>query len=428
MKTTLNIVAVLALVALAVGLATATQPNPLWTPPKSRVIIPSSVIFPDQQIPLRFFHDKHLAEEIECSTCHESAESSIRSSDVLVPVGAEGEETCTLCHDMEGGAKAEPPSACSTCHGTGYVPEFAEGVAKHESQKALNRPAAIVIPPPNIKMNHKIHVDKGIACTTCHGSMKEIQVATRDNALPHMGTCLNCHDGSKAPSECRTCHLAGKNGKLITTFGTGELKPAGHFRNDAHDDHYLQTHAMTARGDEAYCGQCHEDKFCLACHSGVSRPLSIHPNNWVLTHPLSARRNNPTCNSCHRTQTFCLDCHKRMKVVKAIEFNPAQSSQSYDKFKYGAFHPPGWVGYNEKGGRVANHHAVHAQRNIRSCTACHSERTCTGCHATGQGQMFQGGGINPHGRGFKGSSKCRALKSRNSRVCTKCHAPGQGCD
>ncbi|HIA02048.1 MAG TPA: hypothetical protein EYN66_09080 [Myxococcales bacterium] len=426
MRISLRIVAVLALLALVVGIATATQEVSIWTPAKGRAIIPSSVIFPDQQIPLRFFHDKHIAEEIDCTTCHEEAETSIRASDVLVPVGAAGEEVCTVCHDFEEGAKADPPSACSTCHGEGYVPEFEEGVPKHESQKALNKPASIVIPTPNLRMNHKVHIDKGIACSECHGTLKDIQIATRENALPHMGTCLNCHDGSQAPSECRTCHLAGKTGKLLTTFGSGELKPAGHFRNDAHDDQYLQNHKMTAKGDEAYCGQCHEEKYCLQCHNGVSRPLSIHPNNWILTHPLSARRNNPTCTSCHRTQSFCLECHKRMKVVSKVEFSSSHQSQSFDESRFGRFHPPNWSDRGSKL-RADNRHAVHAQRNIRTCAACHSERTCTSCHATSEGQ-FKGTNTNPHGAGFRNSRKCRALQSRNSRVCTKCHAPGQGCN
>jgi len=420
------IVLVLSGVALLVGVATADRSNPLSTPPKERPFTPSSLIFPDQDIPLRFFHDKHLAEEIDCTTCHEPAEESVRSSDVLVPVGLEGEEACTLCHDLEEGAQADPPSACSTCHTDSYEPTFPEGVAPHESDKVLNRPPAMHIPAPRIKMNHKIHVDKGIACTTCHGEMTDIQVATRDNSLPVMGKCMECHDGQQASSECRTCHMSRPDGRLVTTFGTQLLKPAGHYRMDAHDEHYLKTHAQTARGDEAYCSQCHEESYCLKCHNGVARPLKIHPNNWILIHPISARRNDPTCSSCHRAQTFCVNCHQRSGVADNHTYGPNGKSMGmgYDKGRFGTFHPDGWVGAGEKNmARGPNHHSFQAKRNIRACASCHVERTCAQCHApqTNTG-LYTGRGISPHGPGFSKSRRCKALLRTNQRVCTKCHA------
>ncbi|MFT7624762.1 MAG: hypothetical protein ACI9WU_003952 [Myxococcota bacterium] len=418
-KRTLTLIVLLAL-GLSVGLATAGQDNPLGTPPIGRKFIPSSVIFPDQQIPLRFFHDKHIAEEIDCTTCHDSAETSITSSDVLVPVGAEGEEICTNCHDFEEGAAGEPPGACSTCHFEDYKPRFPAGVEPYESQKALNRPAAIDIPVPNLKMNHKVHIDKGIACSRCHGDLSGVQVATRENALPSMNTCLECHDGKTAPDECRTCHISKPDGRLVTRFASGELKPAGNYRNDAHDDAYLQTHAQTAKGEEAYCSNCHQDKFCLECHNGVMKPISVHPNNWILTHPVSARRNMPNCASCHRSQNFCLDCHKRSKVVTPTEFPVAGGTQGFDRTRFGGFHPAGWItgtdGSLKKGSpRGPNHHSYHAQRNIRQCAACHTERTCIGCHSANTLK------INPHPPAFGRSGKCKALRATNKGMCSKCH-------
>jgi hypothetical protein len=408
--------------AILVGVAVAANLDPLKTPPKNKAWTPSPVIFPEQQLPLRFFHDKHLAEEVECTTCHETAETSIRASDNLLPTGLEGEEVCTTCHDLEEGAKGDPPAACTTCHTDAYKPAFASGAKPHESDKTTNKPMPLVIPSPNLKMNHKIHIAKGIACTTCHGKMTDIQIATRENALPMMGKCLDCHNGVKAPSECKTCHIAHPDGRLVTNLATGVLKPSGHYRNDAHNENYLKTHAQTARGDETYCSTCHADRFCLDCHSGVQRPMKIHPNNWVLMHPMSARRHDPTCSSCHRAQTFCLDCHKRMKVVSQSEFRLKGTGQGYTLNKLSSFHPPGWVGTVAKGSvRGRNHHSFQAQRNIRVCASCHTERTCTTCHSTTMGGTFKGLGISPHGMGFSGSRKCRALKARNMRVCTKCH-------
>ena len=424
MKTVIRLGVVLLLIGVLVGLAIARNPNPLATAPKARAYLPSDVIFGDQTIPLRFVHDKHLAQEVDCETCHEAAESSVSAADLLIPHGFEGEEVCTNCHDLESGEKGEPPSGCSTCHFSSYDPKIPKDKPQFKSDEATVKPALMSIPRPNLKMNHKAHIDKGIKCVRCHGGLEGIQVATRDNALPVMNTCLECHDGKQAPSECRTCHLAKPDGRLVTDFANGKLKPAGHFRNDAHDDNYLRNHADTARGDEQYCSNCHQEKFCLDCHNGVSRPLTIHPNNWIITHPISARRNSPTCTSCHRTQTFCLDCHKRSKVATTIELNPTANAQGFSS-KLGAFHPDGWVqGTN---GKIDNnvprgptHHSFHAQRNIRQCASCHTERTCTNCHSS-ISHPGSANAINPHGRTFGKSRKCKALRATNRRVCEKCH-------
>ena len=150
-------------------------------------------------IPLRFFHDKHIAEEIDCTTCHEAAEESVSSADQLVPVGAEGEETCTLCHDFSEGEKADPPSACWQCHTKNYEPKPLPGAAKDEFRKVENNPEPMLLPRAHLKMNHKVHVDKGIPCAKCHGEMT-IQVATRDNSLPLMNTCMECRLPGRASS------------------------------------------------------------------------------------------------------------------------------------------------------------------------------------------------------------------------------------
>ena len=416
-------------VAAAVGVALAARDNPLATRPLGRAFLPSDVIFPAQSVPLRFFHDKHLKADMSCTDCHDRAASSVRSEDLLVPHGADGEAICTTCHDVSSGAKADPPSACQTCHGATYQPTFPAGADRSDTSKALNRPAGVVIPTPHIKMNHKVHVAKGIKCTECHGPMTGIQVATRDNALPVMSKCLECHDGRKAPSACRTCHVTRPDGRLQTEFAEGRLQPSGRYRNDAHNEAWVTRHAPAARNDEQYCAQCHEEKFCLKCHNGVLRPLKIHPNNWVHLHSMAARRNIPNCQSCHRTQSFCIQCHKRMRVVTKTEFDATKQGQGFPVgTKLARFHPPDWVGDLKNGSaRGRNHHSFQAQRNLRACAACHTERTCVACHAP-NGTVglkapgrYSGQGINPHGSRFRGSIKCESLLRGNRRVCTKCH-------
>jgi c(7)-type cytochrome triheme protein len=417
-KVVLRTALVVLAVGIGIGMAVADKRNPLATPPEGRKFLPSPVIFPDQSIPLRFFHDKHLAQDIDCETCHEAANESMSSADVLVPQGFEGEEICTNCHDFSEGAQADPPSDCATCHTDSYKPDYPPGGGPDDWQKVKNRPAGVEIPRPFIKMNHKVHVDKGIKCSTCHGDLSKVQVATRENALPVMDTCLECHNGVNAPKECRTCHLTKPDGRIQTDLPTGTLKPQGRYFGDTHDDNYLQTHAISAKGDDAHCANCHARKFCLDCHNGVAKPFKIHPNNWSLLHPLAARRNTPNCSSCHRSQNFCIQCHKRMKVVHTTEYPSAKQGQAWNKTKLGGFHPPGWVGtVQNDSSRGPNHHSFHAQRNIRACASCHTEKSCTSCH----GSTGIGANINPHPIGFRTSNRCKAMRASNIRMCTKCH-------
>jgi hypothetical protein len=80
----------------------------------------------------------------------------------------------------------------------------------------------------------------------------------------------------------------------------------------------------------------------------------------------------------------------------------------------GRFHPPGWAA---AGARGPDHHATEAQKNIRACSSCHREDFCLECHTAEPMRM----GISPHGPGWRNSSRCRALASKNQRVCLRCH-------
>ncbi len=388
----------------------AKKAGPAHTPPK-RKHLPSPVLFPDQYIPLAFDHKVHVDKAgVECTFCHDSAEGSVVSSDNLLPVGAEGEEICLGCHLAgEPGDEDMPSGTCETCH-RGYQPQFPAGGDPTETTSAINMPPLIILPKPHIKMNHKVHVDKGIKCVTCHNEVPGVQVATRDNGLPLMGTCLTCHTGDEAPLNCATCHETERNGKVRTDYGAqGEIRPSGRYFGDAHDTAFLKDHAAIGRAREEYCANCHTKNFCQDCHTGALRPGRVHPANWILIHPVRTRGNDLACQSCHRLQTFCTSCHERSGVVmsgQAASF-PSESLK---------FHPMGWN--NQPGTvRAPQHHSFQAQRNLRACVACHSENDCTQCHAT-LGQ--QGLGVNPHPINFK--SNCRTRMRANPNTCTRgCH-------
>jgi hypothetical protein len=332
---------------------------------------PSEVIFPSQQLPLRFSHQKHLAKGVACDFCHEKAPGSKRAADNLIP----DEEVCTTCHpvDREHPERvARSATACSFCHPAG-----------------IDR--RVVIPPPNLRFDHSIHVQKGVPCTHCH-DMNRVDVATRAQ-LPEMSQCLRCHDSARglfhAPSRCSTCHLTQPDNTLVQVFASGSLRPSGKIRGDAHTLDFRLHHAQVAQNEEKYCASCHRQDFCQACHNGVLKPFDFHGNDYVSRHPIDARRNDPDCNACHRRQSFCLTCHERLGVVD-----------------------------------LRTGHAWQAQRNLRQCVACHRQETCLECHASSSlgGPVAGKMSVNPHPPDWAGSIRCQSLADRNVRMCLRCHS------
>jgi len=366
---------------------------------------PSSIIFPDQSLPLRFSHEIHTS-FMECRDCHAEAYSSVRSRDVNLPK----EASCFDCHDAEKAARGETvdiPASCDTCH-PGYKPEWLPGADFSDTKQVKVFPAPIIIPEPQIKFNHRVHVDRGIGCQACHQSMGSIELATRDNALPLMETCIGCHDGKAASDTCKTCHITTPDGRVDWRLPGGKLIPEGWYFMDAHDEDWVYSHKDVSSLGDQKCMSCHTQKECLDCHNGVQKPLKVHPNNWIVQHSMAAKRNEPECSSCHRSQTFCVDCHQATKVAYDAPNRPANGL---------SFHPEGWAEFGQRG---PNHHSFEAQRNIRACASCHTEASCIACHST---SGVGGVNVNPHPPGWDNSEACVRMRDKNERVCYKCHTP-----
>ena len=374
---------------------------------------PSPVIFGPQYIPLAFDHKVHVVgTNTPCEECHEKALESVRVDDRLVPT----KEGCGSCHAAGAEATREERSkTCRLCH-PGYVPSWPEGADGGDTSKVLNPPPAMVIPRPNLKMNHLVHVEAGTPCTGCHVGVDQAGLATRDNALPLMATCLTCHDGRRASKRCTTCHLSAPTGKLRTSLPTGKLRPSGRYLGDPHDASFVKDHAAVARARRPYCESCHTRKDCSDCHTGYLRPGRVHPSNWTLVHPVRARGNDLNSTSCLRLQSFCADCHTRSGAVSS-------GPNAYERSRE-SFHPAGWLdpGPGRQGKpRSPEHHAYQAQRNLRTCASCHSESSCVTCHAAGSLNRL-GAPVNPHPSGFKDA--CRGRKKANEAMCLRCHASG----
>jgi hypothetical protein len=273
--------------------------------------------------------------------------------------------------------------------------------------------ARIAIPPPHLKFSHARHATT--ACQDCHGGLDDVALATRDH-LPSMDSCLTCHDGVRAADACTTCHLATPGGRVRIELPDGPLVPTGGATGAMHDLEFRTRHDAIARAEPKTCAACHEQRFCADCHAGAMKPLDFHPGDYIALHAVEARRGVPDCGACHKSQRFCVGCHERSGVGVRAE-------SGFDRVGVvGRFHPAGWTSDL----RGPDHHATEAQKNLKSCASCHREDFCAECHTAEPGRM----GVSPHGPGWRGSGRCRALAAKNQRMCLRCHIEQSrvGCD
>lgn len=121
----------------------------------------------DQPVP--FSHEHHVSGlGIDCRYCHTSVEDS---SFAGIP----------------------PTKTCMTCHSVIWTnAELLEPV--RESWRT-NQPIVwqrVHNLPGYVYFNHGIHVNKGIGCYTCHGSVDRMPLMWQ-NATLQMSWCLECH-------------------------------------------------------------------------------------------------------------------------------------------------------------------------------------------------------------------------------------------
>jgi hypothetical protein len=139
---------------------------------------------PDQ--PIAFPHRTHLLIGAQCMYCHPAA---AWGPDAGLPTTSK----CWGCHQQVEKQSAELDKLA------GYV-ERGEQIPW----------VPVAMQPDFVHFNHRTHVDSGIQCTVCHGTMSEMTVA-EPQPRQTMGWCLSCHqktgpDNFIRLSDCATCH------------------------------------------------------------------------------------------------------------------------------------------------------------------------------------------------------------------------------
>ncbi|MFH0991859.1 MAG: cytochrome c3 family protein [bacterium] len=143
--------------------------------------------------PIAFSHKLHAGTmRIDCKYCHTAATSSPHASVPAVSI-------CMNCHSV---ARKNRPEIVKL---TKY---FEEGVAL--PWKRVHKV------PDYAYFNHSVHVNKGIDCVNCHGTIEAMDVVSQVSKFT-MGACLECHrtapkqlahiSGIKVgPEHCAACH------------------------------------------------------------------------------------------------------------------------------------------------------------------------------------------------------------------------------
>jgi hypothetical protein len=237
---------------------------------------------------------KVAASDRFCSTCHATqpaALSAARSVHADVP--------CIVCHEG-GGATAAVT----------YAPNLLrEGVATITGWGVADG----ILPARD--------------CTSCHGDLSTNPATVANHPVGQAQDCVECHGDVAHPE----LHLPG--GDLAVT-------------DAGHPEGFIQTHGGAAIDDPGSCAECHEQKFCEACHLKETFP---HPPGWIDRHGrVEQQKGADTCTTCHGP-SFCAGCH-------GTEIP----------------HRADWLG---------QHDTDLQDRSTTPCMTCHPITDCSTCHS-----------------------------------------------
>jgi cytochrome c7-like protein/class III cytochrome C family protein len=164
-------------------LVTALAAQPAASPQAVKQMVPDnpSEHTPPLQ-PIPYSHKKHLAFGLECKKCHTNPEPG-----KLMTFPATS--TCMECHATI--AKDRPSIQ--------KLAEFAK------SKQALPWVRVYTV-LPGVAWNHRVHLEAGVKCETCHGQVREMEAMSEVTSVTTMYSCLHCHEMSQAKTACDTCH------------------------------------------------------------------------------------------------------------------------------------------------------------------------------------------------------------------------------
>jgi len=311
---------------------------------------------------IKFSHQFHVENDVECEACHTSVEESTVLNQILLP----DMEACSECHDVE------DEENCEMCH-----------------YKDVYEP--LIVKTSELYFNHKFHLtEQKMECQNCHKGLDEEDYSFESSDVnPPMSNCFSCHNNkASAANVCEQCHIS-----------TANLLPAQH-----KEVGFMKEHRYMSMEAGADCAMCHDNNFCEECHVGTNMitednfandfytPYSphrytdnskmqqitfVHDLNYRYNHGIDAKGKFNECSTCHQTETFCAECHN----------SPGSGDYALGGFVPSSHTQPNFttIGVGSGGGL----HAEIAGRDIETCAACHdvqgADPNCILCHVDPDG-------------------------------------------
>lgn len=119
--------------------------------------------------PVQFSHKHHVSQlGIDCRYCHTGVDNSAFAG--LPPT-----ETCMTCHSQ---LWTQAP-----------LLQPVRDSARENKPLRWNRVTSL---PDYVYFNHSVHINRGVACVTCHGRIDQMPMAYRAVEMK-MEWCLQCH-------------------------------------------------------------------------------------------------------------------------------------------------------------------------------------------------------------------------------------------
>lgn len=260
-----------------------------------------------------------------CTGCH-----AIASEVASWEQGPHATVSCYGCHAGPGplGAAA---SSLARARYLRTVGERQTAAAAVSTRRCLSCHSSIRsgVTGARVRMRHSDVIDAGYECVSCHPQAGH-ETLKRQGSIsqPLMSTCLSCHDGSSASSECSICHASGQPLDTAETTGTAVVRlatrctgchtPASAQRCVAchglelpHPAGFMSKHAGLSYRSPALCAKCHEQassRLACGCHQDVNAHGTY--SEWFPLHGPMARSNGPGGCRCHG-QAFCAFCHDK---------------------------------------------------------------------------------------------------------------------
>lgn len=206
--------------------------------------------------------------------------------------------TCATCH-------ARP--SCETCHQGGGARDALNKLptARAASARGVRLRRAPQVPPSSVTAATVILTPRP----------HESPDTTRHQVRMHPADFSQAHGriASSGELQCAGCHAQ----KTCNDCHTGERVGRRY-----HPANFVASHAPEAYGRETSCSSCHNTAaFCRDCHSQIG--LAARSNTarsplfhnarplWLIDHGRAARQDLTTCATCHQ-QTYCMQCHSQL--------------------------------------------------------------------------------------------------------------------